>query len=133
MKNILSFGIIAIASLLIGCTKHNPLVINSDWVFESLILNNQTLMEAENEYVLHFTNGSNFTIHWDVNICGGKVQFKRNDEIQFSEMYCTEACCDSDFADKASALLMEVDTYSLSGSNLILEGRDGIKVVLKKK
>lgn len=84
----------------------------------------------EKEYVLELTSEMSYKIVLDVNYCGGKFNKSDSGEIEFTHPACTEACCDSEYAERLMQILREVSRYDVLGGKLILRG-DG-EITLKR-
>ena len=83
-------------------------------------------------YILELQEDGNFTLQLDVNSCFGDYTYDNKDgTIDIEGAACTEACCDSDFAEDLVQLLPKMDSYSVSNETLELTGKGEIQ--LKKK
>jgi heat shock protein HslJ len=136
-KKVLFIIVLAATVIWFSCKKSNTQITDSDWQVESIKVHVDSAVRFANSgqiYVLSFEGEKNYNFRLDVNICGGDVNFKRGaHNIAFGLAACTEACCDSDFAQKAVSLLQEVSKYELSGNRLILFADDSRKIDLIKK
>jgi heat shock protein HslJ len=69
---------------------------------------------------------------FDINLGGGGVGFNK-DTVDFSEgIYCTKACCDSEFANTVIQLLPENTQWKLSNNPLIFFNKKGLEIVFRK-
>ena len=88
-----------------------------------------TYINAKESYILEFINDKTFTLNLDVNNCGGHFEIVNNKNIIISELACTDACCDSDFAGNLVQLLLKMTEYYEKENELIFEGKG--EIILK--
>lgn len=74
--------------------------------------------DPDNKLLLTFNEGETYQLKLDVNTCSGKFESNVENLIEIDFPSCTEACCDSDFSNKFTALLPSVTTYSIKGNTL---------------
>ena len=74
--------------------------------------------DPDNKLLLTFNEGETYQLKLDVNTCSGKFESNVENLIEIDFPACTEACCDSDFSNKFTALLPSVTTYSIKGNTL---------------
>ena len=84
---------------------------------------------TENLYILKFLNDTTFVISLDINGCGGQYKIISNGNIELEPLYCTEICCDSDFADDLIQLIPQMTKYYKKENEMIFEGQG--KIVFK--
>lgn len=120
-----------VSSLFFACNNHD-----SD---ESLIgkwevmkLYDDILLKPQfnNSYIFEFQNDTLVMVKLDVNICYGGYNESCDDCIEFDGFGCTEACCDSEYAEDLIRITSESSEYDIDGDQLTLEGSG--KVVFKK-
>lgn len=123
-----------IVPLFIGCSKDKQEVIGNDWQIESLKEHTDSIIKYPTAtYMLTFENKRNYTLYLDVNSCFGKVNFKRNNKIEFESDGCSKMCCGSDFAEKLVVILNKINQYTLNNNILTLSGDKDIIINLKRK
>jgi hypothetical protein len=74
----------------------------------------------DNKLLLTFNQGGTYQLKLDVNTCSGTFESNVDNLINVGFPACTEACCDSEFSKKFSALLPSVTSYSINGKILDL-------------
>ena len=70
--------------------------------------------------LLTFQSIGKYQLKLDVNSCGGDFSVEKNNQLEIGATACTEACCDSKFAEKVAAMLSRVATYEISGKTMKL-------------
>jgi len=70
--------------------------------------------------LLTFNRSGSYNLKLDINSCGGSFETGKNNQIEMETAACTEACCDSKFAEKVAAMLSRVNSYEISGNTLKL-------------
>jgi heat shock protein HslJ len=126
--------IISILSLLLlSCDKADiEILVETDWVAESIQRENGIILTPDADYILSFENDHQFGLKLDINLCGGRVDFKK-ETVDFSEgIYCTRACCDSEFANTLIQLLPENTHWKLSNNQLIFSNKQGLEILFRK-
>ncbi len=133
MKNlIVTLGIyFIVATLLFSCEKSDASLdlIDYDWKVKS-VENVPLGSQADERFVLRFSNDSSSTIKLDVNSCFTSYKITGKDKIDFGVMGCTKICCDSDFAQSLAKVLDKVTDYHMEGNLLYLTG--GGEIILEK-
>lgn len=81
------------------------------------------------DYILEFKSDKSVGIKLDINNCFGSYEISDPNQIQFSPMGCTKACCDSEFANQFINLLQQVKSYTVAGKKLTLNGEGVIRLV----
>ena len=76
--------------------------------------------DPDNKLLLTFNEGETYQLKLDVNTCSGKFESNVENLIEIDFPACTEACCDSDFSNKFTALLPSVTSYSIKEKTLDL-------------
>lgn len=94
---------------------------------------NDSNWTATGSYVLEFPARNQFSLQLDVNTCGGEADFRINSGIRLDGVYCTEACCDSEFAAQLLQMLPKVKQYAWNEEQLILKGDGGLQIVMIRK
>lgn len=79
-------------------------------------------------YLLNFSSNRTYTIFLDVNRCGGNMILS-SDGVAFERPSCTEACCDSPFADQLMTAWLQIRRFRIVNDTLLLTGRDSIKAL----
>jgi len=120
-----------------ACNKPNSEVTDFDWQVESIKVHADSAIRFAGNlqtYILAFDAQKNFSFKMDINNCGGTIEFKRGgNNISFSSAACTEACCDSDFAQKSLDLLLNVNKYEIVDNKLILFSENLKRIDFVKK
>ncbi len=75
---------------------------------------------ANTRVLLTFDRSGSYHLKLDINNCGGNFETGNNNQIEIDPTACTEACCDSKFAEKVAAMLSRVTSYEISGKTLKL-------------
>jgi len=119
--------------LLLSCDKADiGILVETDWVAESIQQENGTTLTPDADYILSFENDHQFGLKLDINQCGGGVDFDK-ETVDFSEgIYCTKACCDSEFANTLIQLLPENTHWKLSNNQLFFSNKKGLEIVFRK-
>lgn len=88
---------------------------------EFMSLESAAYPKNENTRVLlTFNSSGTYHLKLDINSCGGNFETGKNNQIEMEPAACTEACCDSKFAEKVAAMLFRVTSYEISGKTLKL-------------
>ncbi|MEM1120393.1 MAG: META domain-containing protein [Bacteroidota bacterium] len=95
-------------------------LISTVWVAQFTVLNGQQV-DAPNDVTLTFANEISFGLDLEINSCGGTVDLNGN-SVNITEIFCTEACCDSDFSNDlvfflSTATEIKVDCDGLTFSD----------------
>ncbi len=118
---------------LISCNKEIKNVTDNQWIARSVVLENNVILTPNETYCLSFESKDQFSLSLDINHCGGEVHFK-NKTVEFkSGAYCTEACCDSDFAITLLNQLTQIEQWELIENQLIFSNTRGLKIVFLQK
>lgn len=75
---------------------------------------------ANTKVLLTFNRSGSYNLKLDINSCGGNFATGKSNQIEMETAACTEACCDSKFAEKVAAMLSRVTSYEISGKTLKL-------------
>lgn len=75
---------------------------------------------ANTKVLLTFNRSGSYNLKLDINSCGGSFETGKSNQIEMETAACTEACCDSKFAEKVAAMLSRVNSYEISGKTLKL-------------
>jgi hypothetical protein len=70
--------------------------------------------------LLTFNKSGSYSLKLDINSCGGNFSTGKNNQFEMETVACTEACCDSKFAEKVATMLSRVTSYEISGKTLKL-------------
>lgn len=117
------FAIILLLALVFSCRKdddHSGLF--QTWeAKEFMSIESVAYPKNENTRVLlTFNRSGSYHLKLDINSCGGNFATGKNNQIELETAACTEACCDSKFAEKVAAMLSRVNSYEISGKTLKL-------------
>lgn len=117
------FAIILLLALVFSCRKdedHSGLF--QTWeAKEFMSIESVAYPKNENTKVLlTFNRSGSYNLKLDINSCGGNFAAGKNNQIELETAACTEACCDSKFAEKVAAMLSRVNSYEISGKTLKL-------------
>ena len=117
------FAIILLLALVFSCRKdddHSGLF--QTWeAKEFMSIESVAYPKNENTRVLlTFNRSGSYHLKLDINSCGGNFATGKNNQIEMETAACTEACCDSKFAEKVAAMLSRVNSYEISGKTLKL-------------
>ncbi len=121
--------------MIIGCSKEKQIIIENNWQVESIKVHADSALQYPAQgkiYTLTFEDKKSYVLKLDINKCSGKVKFKSNNSIDFTDTECTEICCDSDFAKNIVYILTEVEKYQLTDSTLILSTKNNKVINLKE-
>ncbi len=121
--------------MVIGCSKEKQIVIENNWQVESIKVHADSALQYPAQgkiYTLTFEDKKSYVKKLDVNKCSGKVKFKSNNSIDFTDTGCTEICCDSDFATNIVYILIDVEKYQLTDTTLILTTNSNKIINLKE-
>lgn len=87
--------------------------------------------QTNNSYVLEATTDSIFGFNLDKNGCGGQFVIPSIGDIQFEGIYCSYACCDSEFANDFAQLISTTTSYYIINEELYFIGEG--EIVFRKK
>lgn len=118
-----SFLTILILTLsFVSCNKDegtNSLLFQTWEAKEFMSIESAAYPKNENTRVLFtFNRSGSYHLKLDINSCGGNFATGKNNQIELESAACTEACCDSKFAEKVAAMLSRVTSYEISGKTL---------------
>jgi len=117
-----------------SCSKDEKAMLNGDWTVEKIrVHTDSTWRFPSNSYVLTLSENKSYSIHLDINTCGGSAKFEHNQQVVFQTGACTKACCDSEFALKLMNILHTCTTYDNSDLRLQLKTNVGGQIFLIKK
>ncbi len=125
MKQILWFGLFAAA--LIGSCRPNEdaQLLPGAWRVLRIQPAGEPSQDAGAEYILRFKTDGTLSLNLDVNQCFGAYSTPGPGRIGISSLGCTEACCDSAFAERLASILTKVTAFEFQGNKLTLSGPDG--------
>ena len=117
-------NIILFFSLLISCSEdeidisniYNTWSVVSIHTVESINPN----LQPDKKVTINFKENNKFDIMLEVNNCGGSFNLTAPDGLSVDSLFCTYACCDSEFSMKFINLLRQTRTYKINGSRLTL-------------
>ncbi len=129
MKTML-YGLALIAAFATCQSNDDAQLLPGKWKMERLTLSGRELRPSK-DYVLKLETNGSVGLRLDVNNCSGAYTAERSGRIRFSQLACTEACCDSEIAELFVQILVGANTYDLQGRKLVL--LSGIGVVELKR
>ena len=127
--------ILIISNFLIACDKEESEINikETKWrIIHVKDIGTTFSQRAKEEYILEFSNDNHYSINLDVNDCWGNYNILNDKEIFISGSGCTEACCDSEFAEDLLELLKKMNKYNIKGDNLFLLSNNQ-QIKLRKK
>jgi len=135
MKKLFLFGLGLFLIIIASCEEDTldiEIDISSDdWkVVQIKKTNDLSYVSATENYILQFVNDSAFTFNLDVNTCGGQYKIISAGRIEFGNVYCTEMCCDSQYAYDLRQLILDMTSYYGKDNQLVLKGQQG-EIVLE--
>jgi hypothetical protein len=126
MKGLFYTLILALFFSLVACDKDKDIVMDNEWIASSIRFENGEFITPVSEYYFILEKNNQFRLQLDVNSCGGEVCF-RNKTVEFKNgIYCTEACCDSDFAIALVENLPQTKYWEISTDQLVLTNDKGL-------
>ena len=117
------FAIILLLALVFSCRKDDDTsgLFHTWEAKEFMSIESAAYPKNENTKVLlTFQSSGKYLLKLDINNCGGNFATGKNNQIEMETAACTEACCDSKFAEKVAAMLSRVNSYEISGKTLKL-------------
>ncbi len=111
------------------CTKEqkNYPLFDTEWEVSSISLPHFSyLLESPTPYQVDFHKDKIFNIKLDVNSCGSTYSLESENIIHIAPLYCTEVCCDKEFANMLINVLKDVRSYKIEGEELELFANDTI-------
>ena len=131
MNKLIWISTFIVFTFLLGCNKIDKKLTETTWVAKSYkVASSSSNEQAPATYTLLFKE-KEINLSLDVNQCGGDYSIGNNNKINFSSLYCTEACCDSDFAIAIVSLLPKMKTYVINKYKLTLKGEGEIEFLAK--
>lgn len=119
-----SFLTLLILLALVSCNKDkgtNSVLFQTWEAKEFMSIESAAYPKNENTRVLlTFNRSGSYHLKLDINSCGGNFATGKNNQIELESAACTEACCDSKFAEKVAAMLFRVTSYDISDTTLKL-------------
>ncbi len=115
--------VILLLTLFFSCRKEdNDSSLYQTWeAKEFMSIESVAYPKNENtKILLTFQSIGKYQLKLDVNSCGGDFSIGKNNQLEIGSTACTEACCDSKFAEKVAAMLSRVTSYEISGKALKL-------------
>lgn len=126
---IASISSFILALTLSAClTDNTAQLLEGDWRVVSIQPTGQVSENAPAEYILQFGEDGNLSLRLDVNSCGARFHTFNGGNIDIELMGCTEACCDTPFAQQLAGLLSEMEHFDIEGRTLTLHGDTGLVV-----
>jgi hypothetical protein len=127
-------GFLMLVLGLTACQKEPKDIVGIEWVSTSVTLENGQSSYPEHTYLLSFDNAKSFRLSLDVNSCGGSVSFNRR-QVSFDDgMNCTEACCDSPYAQRLAENLTKTTEWKRSSSQqLVFYNKKGVELVFTRR
>lgn len=133
MKTVFKALILTSIFALAACNKDKDILFSNEWIAASITQENGDFITPNSDYTLILESKSQFSLRLDVNLCGGKVYFRRQ-KVNFKDgIYCTEACCDSEFAIALVNNLDKTRNWSIVGNRLMLKNDKGLLIVFNRK
>jgi len=102
--------------------KENNSVLYSTWEAKDFVsIDSAAYPKKENTKVLlTFQSTGKYTLKLEVNNCAGNFATGNNNQIEIESGACTEACCDSKFAEKVASMISRVTSYKIERNTLKL-------------
>ncbi|MEM1325531.1 MAG: hypothetical protein AAGI23_06230 [Bacteroidota bacterium] len=77
--------------------------------------------DAPHDVTFRFESDSTFSLKLDLNSCGGSYTINESQQTwEAKNVFCTLACCDSDFSEQAAFLIGHADQIEVNGKRFIL-------------
>ena len=115
--------VILLLTLFFSCRKDdNDSSLYQTWeVKEFMSIESVAYLKNENtKFLQTFNKTGSYGLKLDINNCGVNYSTVKNNQLEIGSTACTEACCDSKFAEKVAAMLSRVTSYEISGKTLKL-------------
>jgi len=111
---------------LVSCNKDNNEVSDSiynSWeVVEFMSFESVHYSKTDNyNPIIEFGKDGGFTLKLDANSCVGSFNLSDEDGIEITTPGCTKICCDSEFSNKFTIMLSQVENYSVIENQLKLD------------
>lgn len=124
MKRIRTLFLLAVFALTATCKHIDGPASN---VFQTWEVKNFVSVETvtydkkdSSKILLSINSNNTFTVKLDVNACTGSLAVLNELNIIFNSPLCTEACCDSPFAERFAELLPYITMYKIDDNMLRL-------------
>lgn len=124
-------GLALIAALAACQSDNDAQLLPGQWQLERLTFSGRELRPSKN-YILKLEPNQSASLRLDVNNCSGFYRAEQSGRIRFSQLGCTEACCDSEVAERWVQMLVGANAYDLQGCMLTIAGGIGM-VELKRQ
>lgn len=109
-----------------GCSPSDGVqTLPGEWRVLAIQPTGELPQDAPAEYVIHFKSDGTLHLRLDVNQCFGNYTSNKPGRISISSLGCTEACCDSAFAQRMAQMLNQVTAFEIQGTMLVLDGPEG--------
>ncbi len=126
MRTLFIFGLLF--TVLISCKKDDQDLIG-EWEVTAIRASESADWEnASQLYQFTFDDESNVSVMLDVNRCGASYNRCSCGSMSFEPLACTEACCDSEFAQKVIEYLTKIESHEIDGDELMLKGKRFIRL-----
>jgi len=107
-----------------SCNRHDDVAIEiyNRWEVVDFISVESILYAKDNDFnpVIQFQKNGCYTLQLDVNNCTESFSLSGNEGIEITAAGCTKICCDSDFSNKITEMLAQVDSYSIEKNKMKL-------------
>lgn len=126
---IASIILLAALALTSAClTDNTAQLLEGDWRVVSIQPTGQVSENASADYILQFGEDGNLSLRLDINSCGGRFNTFNGGNIDIEPMGCTEACCDTPFAQQLAGMLSGMEHFDIQGKVMTLHGAAGVIV-----
>ena len=125
MKLIEYISLVLFTSMLWSCEKDEIRVdiTSNNWkVLKIKNPEDSIYTETSNSYILDFNSDTTFILNLDINTCFNQYEIIKSGNIEIKSMSCTEACCDSEFANDLMLLLPNMTNFNTEGNELLFRG-----------
>ncbi|MCH8545328.1 MAG: META domain-containing protein [Cryomorphaceae bacterium] len=129
MNKLLALGLLLCFS--VACKKQNNAIVGEWEVLQIKKSDNSNWEDAPEAYLMTFTDKDEMNVRLEVNTCGSTYNACTCGNLNIDVLACTEACCDSEFAQTLIESLSNVESYEIDGDALLLKGKRSI--ALKRK
>ncbi|NOR76590.1 MAG: META domain-containing protein [Draconibacterium sp.] len=111
--------------MLVSCNKDSVEVaddIYNSWeVVEFMSVESVHYSKIDNyNPIIEFRNDGDFSLKLDANNCVGSFNLFGESGIEITTPGCTKICCDSEFSNKLTIILSQVESYSIIENQLKL-------------
>jgi hypothetical protein len=112
--------------IVFACKKEAKEITQHQWKVKSIRVHPDSSSRISTEdYILSFEDKYSYSFNLSINSCGGEVQFKSKNKVNFDDAACTLACCDSDFSQKSLDILTKSEVFELNDDVLIFKTNNG--------